>query len=89
LQEVAIAVLAKHLRMDPKKDRDALEDSFQEVVIEQMLKIPNPNLEAVKMGIEILGKERPAKASADPKDYVDTSLMLELEKSGFFQSLYK
>jgi NitT/TauT family transport system substrate-binding protein len=88
-KEFAIAVIAKHLRMDPKKDREALEDSFQEVVIEQMLKIPNPNLEAVKMGIELLGKERPAKMSADPKDYVDTSLMLELEKSGFLQSVYK
>jgi NitT/TauT family transport system substrate-binding protein len=88
-KEFAIAVMAKHLRMDPKKDREALEDSFQEVVIEQMLKIPNPNLEAVKMGIELLGKERPAKMSADPKDYVDTTLMLELEKSGFLQSVYK
>ena len=88
-KEFAIAVMAKHLRMDPKKDREALEDSFQEVVIEQMLKIPNPNLEAVKMGIELLGKERPAKMSADPKDYVDTSLMLELEKSGFLQTVYK
>ncbi len=88
-KEFAIAVLAKNLRMDSKKDRQALEDSFQEVVLEQMLKIPNPNLEATKMGIELLGKDRPAKMSADPKDYVDTSLMSELEKSGFFQNLYK
>jgi len=72
-----------------QEDRQALEDSFQEVVLEQMLKIPNPNLEATKMGIELLGKDRPAKMSADPKDYVDTSLMSELEKSGFFQNLYK
>lgn len=88
-KEFAIAVMAKHLRMDPKKDREALEDSFQEVVIEQMLKIPYPSLEAVKMGIELLGKDRPAKASGDAKDYVDTSLMQELEKSGFIASLYK
>jgi ABC-type nitrate/sulfonate/bicarbonate transport system substrate-binding protein len=88
-KEFAIAVLAKHLRMDPKKDREALEDSFQEVVIEQMLKIPTPNLEAVKMGIELLGKERPAKSSGDPKDYVDMTLMAELEKAGFLQSVHK
>jgi len=88
-KELAIAVLAKHLRLDPKKDREALEDSFHEVVIEQMLKVPTPNLEAVKMGIELLGKERPAKISGDPKDYVDMSLMAELEKSGFIRSVYK
>lgn len=88
-KEFAIAVMAKHLRMDPKKDREALEDSFQEVVLEQMLKVPYPSLEAVKMGIELLGKDRPARVSSDAKDYIDASLMLELEKSGFLQSLYK
>jgi hypothetical protein len=41
------------------------------------------------MGIELLGKERPAKASGDPKDYVDMTLMAELEKSDFLQSVYK
>lgn len=88
-KEFAIGVMAKHLRMDPKKDREALEDSFQEVVIEQMLKIPYPSLEAVKMGIELLGKDRPAKASGDAKDYIDASLMQELEKSGFIAGLYR
>jgi NitT/TauT family transport system substrate-binding protein len=88
-KEFAIATMAKHMRMDPKKDREALEDSFQEVIIEQMLKVPYPNLEAVRMGIELLGKERPAKISIDPKDYVDMSLMQELEKTGFVQNLYK
>jgi len=88
-KEFAISVMAKNLRMDPKKDREALEDSFQEVVTDQMLKVPYPNLEAVKMGIELLGKDRPAKASGDARDYVDVSLMQELEKSGFIQSLYK
>jgi NitT/TauT family transport system substrate-binding protein len=88
-KEFAIAVIAKHLRMDPKRDRQALEDSFQEVVVEQMLKIPHPSLAAVKMGIELLGKDRPAKASGDAKDYIDASLMQELEKTGFIQSLYK
>jgi NitT/TauT family transport system substrate-binding protein len=88
-KEFAIAVMSKHLRMDPKQDRQALEDSFREVVIEQMLKIPYPSVEAIKMGIELLGKDRPAKASSDPKDYIDASLMQELDKTGFPQSLYK
>jgi len=88
-KEFAVAIMAKHLRMDPKKDREALEDSFQEVIIDQMLKAPYPNLEATRIGIELLGKERPAKASIDPKDYIDASLMQELEKSGFMQNLYK
>jgi hypothetical protein len=88
-KEFAVGILAKHLRMDPKKDREALDDSFQEVVIDQMLKIPNVNLEAVRIGLDLLGKDKPAGASSNPRDYVDGSLMQELVKSGFVDRLYK
>lgn len=88
-KEFAVGILAKHLRMDRQKDREALNDSFQEVVIEQMLKIPNVNLEAVRIGLELLGKDKPAGASNNPRDYVDGSLMQELVKSGFIEQLYK
>lgn len=88
-KEFAVGILAKHLRMDRKKDREALEDSFQEVVIEQMLKVPNINLEAIRVGLELLGKDKPASASNNPRDYVDGSLIQELVKSGFIDQLYK
>ena len=88
-KEFAIAIMAKYLRMDPRKDREALEDSFQEVIIEQMLKVPQINLEAVKVALDLLGKERPANASSNPRDFVDGSLMQELIKSGFTETLYK
>ena len=88
-KEFAIAVMAKHLRMDRKRDRDVLEDSYQEVVIEQMARIPSINLDAIKIGLDLLGKDKPAKASSNPQDYVDGSLMQELIKSGFTQQLYK
>jgi NitT/TauT family transport system substrate-binding protein len=88
-KEFAVGILAKHLRMDRKKDRDALEDSFQEVVIEQMLIVPNINLEAIRVGLDLLGKDKPASASNNPRDYVDGSLIQELVKSGFIDQLYK
>jgi NitT/TauT family transport system substrate-binding protein len=88
-KEFAIAVMAKHLRLDRKKDREALEDSFKEVVIEQMLKTPSINLEAIKVGLDLLGKDKPARASSNPRDYVDGTLMQELVKSGFTEQLYK
>lgn len=88
-EEFAIAVMAKYLRMDPKKDREALQDSFKEVVVEQMLKVPQVNLEAVKVALDLLGKELPPKASTNPADYVDGTLMQELIKSGFVDNLYR
>jgi hypothetical protein len=75
--------------MDRKKDREALEDSFQEVIIEQMLKVPGINLDAIKVGLDLLGKDKPSTASSNPRDYVDGSVMLELVKSGFVDQLYK
>jgi ABC-type nitrate/sulfonate/bicarbonate transport system substrate-binding protein len=88
-KEFAVGLLAKHLRMDRKKDREALEDSFQEVIIEQMLRVPGINLDAIKVGLDLLGKDKPATASSNPRDYVDGSLMQELLKSGFVDQLYK
>jgi NitT/TauT family transport system substrate-binding protein len=88
-KEFAIATLAKHLRMDPKKDREALEDSFQEVIVEQMLKVPQVNLEAIKVALDLLGKDRPASASTNPRDYADTSLMQEMIKNGFAEQIYR
>ena len=88
-KEFAVGVLAKYLRMDRIKDREALDDSFQEVIIEQMLKVPGINLEAIKVGLDLLGKDKPPTASSNPRDYVDGSAMLELVKSGFIDQLYK
>jgi NitT/TauT family transport system substrate-binding protein len=88
-KEFAISVMAKHLKIDPKKDRDALEDAYQDIVAEQIVKNPQPNLNAIKAALELLNVNNDMKASMDPKRYVDASLMEELEKSGFISSLYK
>lgn len=88
-KEFAVGVLAKYLRMDRTKDREALDDSFHEVIIDQMLKVPGINLEAIKVGLDLLGKDKPPTASSNPRDYVDGSAILELAKSGFIDQLYK
>jgi len=53
------------------------------------LKVPYLSLEAVNFAPELLEREGASKASADTKDYVDSSLMQELEKSGLIANLYK
>jgi hypothetical protein len=64
----------------------------KDLALAEAIRVGIPGLSAefapVKMGIELLGKERPASFRRF-KDYVDPSLMSELEKSGFLQSLYK
>jgi len=45
--------------------------------------------DAVKVALDLLGKDRPANASTNPRDYLDGSLMQELIKSGFAETLYR
>jgi len=46
-------------------------------------------LDATKFALGLIERERPIKASIDPRDYVAASLMQELEKTGFIQGLWK
>jgi len=48
-----------------------------------------PGLDATKFALGLIERERPIKASIDPRDYVAASLMQELEKTGFIQGLWK
>lgn len=51
--------------------------------------VPYPNSEGVKTMLDDLAPKNPKAASADPKTYVDMSLVGELDKSGFIKQLYK
>jgi NitT/TauT family transport system substrate-binding protein len=51
--------------------------------------IPYPTPDGVKTMLDDLTPKNPKAATADPKTYVDLSLVAELEKSGFIKQLYK
>ena len=51
--------------------------------------IPYPTPEGVKTMLDDMAPKNPKAASADPKTYVDTSLVRELDSSGFIKQLYK
>jgi len=88
-KEFAIAEMAKSLKLDPVANRAVLEDSYQEVVMDDFIKNPRPSLEGVKFMLEVLRDTEKLKFSMDPRDYVDTAFMEQLNKSGFIEALYK
>ena len=88
-KEFAIAQMAKYLKIDPVENRVVLEDSYQEIVIDDFIKNPRPSIEGVKFMLEVLRDTEKLKMSMDPKDYVDTAFMDQLNKNGFVESLYK
>jgi ABC-type nitrate/sulfonate/bicarbonate transport system substrate-binding protein len=51
--------------------------------------IPYPYPDGVKTMLDDLAPKNPKAAAADPKAYVDMSLVAELDKSGFIKQLYK
>ena len=51
--------------------------------------VPYPHPEGVKTMLDDLASKNPKAAAADPKTYVDMSLVAELEKSGFIKQLYR
>lgn len=88
-KQFAMSVMAKHFRLDPRKDREALEDAYQDVVTGQILKDPKPNLDSIKAALELINMKSKVKFSMDPRQYADLSLIEELERSGFISKLYK
>ncbi len=51
--------------------------------------IPYPNAEGVKTLLDDIAPRTPKAAAADPKSFVDLSVVQELEASGFIKQLYK
>jgi hypothetical protein len=53
-----------------------------------MLRIPRTSIEGVKTILEGLEK-LPGAKSADPRRFIDYTILDELEKEGFLKTLYK
>jgi hypothetical protein len=51
--------------------------------------VPTPSWEGVKTLLDDMAPRNPKAAAADPKTFVDTSFVQELEASGFIKQLYK
>ena len=50
---------------------------------------PYPTIEGFKAVFAELAEQIPAAKSADPKDFIDTRLLEELDRSGYIDGLYK
>jgi NitT/TauT family transport system substrate-binding protein len=50
---------------------------------------PYPSLQGVRSVLEFLAKDNPRAANADPKTFIDGSLVKELDDSGFIAKIYQ
>src|SRR5262245_16206524 len=79
-------VLAKYLRTD---DKEVLDDTYESIVITLVPEKPYPTQKGVQIILRELGVKDAAARSARPEQFVDTSVIKELDSSGFIDRLYK
>ena len=84
-KEETKALIGKNLKSN---DPEGLERAYR-AYNNAFPEIPYPNAEGVKTLLDDIAPRTPKAASADPKSFVDMSLVQELESSGFIKQLYK
>jgi sulfonate transport system substrate-binding protein len=84
-KEETKALIAKNLKTN---DPEGLERAYR-AYNGAFPEVPYPNAEGVKTLLDDIAPRTPKAATADPKSFVDMSLVQELETSGFIKQLYK
>lgn len=84
-REFAIKVLGKMLR---SSDREILEETYR-VFSALYEKTPYPALEGLQPILEEMSGQVPKAKNYKPEDFVDTSVVRQLDQSGFIASVYR
>ncbi|HWP22935.1 MAG TPA: ABC transporter substrate-binding protein [Candidatus Binatia bacterium] len=79
-------VLAKYLRTD---DKEVLEETYESIISTLVPEKPYPTLKGIQIILRELGVKDAAARNARPEQFVDTSVVKELDSSGFIDRLYK
>ena len=85
----AIASMAKSLKLDPQKNAKSLEEAYNQIILKYVEKIPYPTVEGIRIELASVLKTNPQASALKAEDLIDISIIQELEKAGFYTSLYK
>lgn len=85
-KEKSVTVLGKYLRM---KDLEAMEGAWKFYATQMVQKKPYSTLEGVEFVLSLIATEDPRAKSANPEQFLDTTILERLDKSGFIDQLYK
>jgi NitT/TauT family transport system substrate-binding protein len=84
-REFSLKVIAKYTRIDSRPTLEATYDDYAPYV----KKIPSPSLDSVKTVLDQLSSTDARARGARPREFVDGSVIDELEKEGFFQQIWR
>ncbi len=84
-KELSLKILSKYLRTS---DREILEGSY-EVYKKDFISVPYPITQGLQATYEYVAQRRPEIMNHKPEEFMDPSLVAELDKSGFIKRLYE
>ena len=84
----SLEVLAKKLRTAPSQTK-YVERSYALYSSGYFENAPYPSLKGVTTVLDFLAKDNPRARSADPRSFIDASLVKELDDGGFIKKLYE
>jgi len=84
----SLEIVQKKLRIGPEQERN-LERSLDLMSTKYYEQVPYPSLRGVETVMGFIEKDNPKAKGADPKSFVDDSLLKEIEQSGFVKTLYQ
>jgi len=87
----SIAVLQKKLRIQSAQEKDVkyLEASYNLLASKFYNQVPYAATKAIETTLEFISGVEPKAKGADPKSFLDESLVREVEASGFIKALYE
>jgi len=85
-KKFTVGVLGKYLR---NQDTPFLEAVYDLYLGRYIPKIPYPSPEAMRVALDQIGEKDPRARSARPEQFIDASLMQELDKEGFIKQLWR
>jgi NitT/TauT family transport system substrate-binding protein len=84
-KDLALNVLKKYTRQD---DLSLVQTAYDEMSQRLIRRVPYPNREGIQTIIDQLAKTRPEMKNLNPDDFIDPSILKEIEDSGFVKKLY-
>lgn len=83
-KEFSIKVLSKYLR---NNDQELLEGSY-EIFSKDFISVPYPIMHGLEATYDYVAQSRPEIRNRRPEEFMDPSLIAELDQSGFIKKLY-
>lgn len=84
----SMEVVKKKLRIGAEQERN-LERAIDLLTAKYYEQVPYPSLRGVETVLGFIEKDNPKAKAADPKTFVDESLLREIDESGFIKKLYQ